>query len=181
MTVPTDMQLLAQAQSVAKAFKQHNKFLVTAESCTGGWIAKLMTDIVGSSSWFDRGYVTYTNQSKQEMLGVPAKIIDEQGAVSEATVRAMAAGALQNSHADFSVAVSGIAGPGGGTVYKPVGTVWIAWGQSASGEEAPEVSVYSEHCLFNGDRDEIRRQAVSHALDGVLKTVNEPSAGQKKD
>lgn len=174
------MQLLAQAQSIARAFKQHNKFLVTAESCTGGWIAKLMTDIVGSSSWFERGFVTYTNQSKQEMLGVQANIINEQGAVSEATVRAMAEGALQHSHADISVAVSGIAGPGGGTTYKPVGTVWVAWGRLTSGDAAG-IRVHSEHCLFEGDRDEIRRQAVSHALEGILKLVNEPSTGQAAD
>lgn len=174
------MQLLAQAQTIARAFKQHNKFLVTAESCTGGWIAKLMTDIVGSSSWFERGFVTYTNESKQEMLGVAASIIKEQGAVSEATVRAMAEGALQRSHADISVAVSGIAGPGGGTTYKPVGTVWVAWGQHTSGETSG-ISVHSEHCLFAGDRDEIRRQAVSHALQGILNAVNEPSTGQATD
>lgn len=176
MTIPTDMQLLAQAQAVARAFKEHEKFLVTAESCTGGWIAKLMTDVIGSSGWFERGFVTYTNQSKQEMLGVSPAIIDEQGAVSEATVRAMAAGALQHSHADYSVAVSGIAGPGGGTTYKPVGTVWIAWGQRV--DKSKNFDIQSEHCLFEGDRDEIRRQAVSHALEGVLKTVNEPAAGQ---
>ena len=181
MSIPTDMQLLAKAQSIAKAFKHNNKYLVTAESCTGGWVAKLMTDIVGSSGWFERGFVTYTNQSKQEMLGVPATIIDEQGAVSEATVRAMATGALQHSHADISVAISGIAGPGGGTTYKPVGTVWIAWGQLASRDNASNINVHSEHCLFEGDRDEIRRQAVTHALEGVLKLFNEPSTGQAAD
>jgi nicotinamide-nucleotide amidase len=170
------MQLLAQAQAVARAFKEHNKFLVTAESCTGGWIAKLMTDVVGSSGWFERGFVTYTNQSKQEILAVPAEVIHEQGAVSEATVRSMAAGALQHSHADYSVAVSGVAGPGGGTTYKPVGTVWIAWGQRT--DKSTGFDVRSEHCLFEGDRDEIRRQAVSHALEGVLKAINEPAAGQ---
>lgn len=181
MTIPTDMQLLAQAQAVARAFKQHNKILTTAESCTGGWIAKLITDIVGSSSWFDRGFVTYTNQSKQDMLGVPQEIITEHGAVSEQTVRAMASGALQKSNADFSVSVSGIAGPGGGTVYKPVGTVWVAWGKKSQDEKSSGISVDSEHCLFEGDRDEIRRQAVSHALEGVLKTINESSAGENKD
>ena len=93
---------------------------------------------------------------------------------------AMAEGALQHSHADISVAVSGIAGPGGGTTYKPVGTVWVAWAQLTSGDAA-DIRVYSEHCLFEGDRDEIRRQAVSHALEGILKLVNEPSTGQAAD
>jgi nicotinamide-nucleotide amidase len=169
MSLPTDIQLLSRAQKVAQAFKQHNKYLVTAESCTGGWIAKLLTDIVGSSAWFERGFVTYTNESKQEMLSVSADIINEEGAVSEATVRAMAEGALLKSHADMSVAVSGIAGPGGGTPFKPVGTVWVAWGDKCSSR----IKVESEHCLFKGERDEIRRQAVAYALDGILKRLNE--------
>ena len=173
MTIPTDLELLAQAQQVAKTFKQHGKFLVTAESCTGGWIAKLMTDIVGSSSWFERGFVTYTNASKQEMLGVPAAVIDEQGAVSEGTVRAMAEGALRNSHADFSLAVSGIAGPGGGTEFKPVGTVWFAWGRKDPSSSTPAIIIQGERCLFTGDRDEIRRQAVKHSLEQLLKLVDE--------
>lgn len=174
MAIPTDMELLALAQKVAKAFKEHSKFLVTAESCTGGWIAKLMTDIVGSSAWFERGFVTYTNDSKQEMLDVPTTVIEEQGAVSEATVRAMAQGALDKSHADISLAVSGIAGPGGGTTFKPVGTVWFAWGQRLPGGYTPaKIHLHSENDLFAGDRDEIRRQAVQHALQEVLKLVNE--------
>ena len=174
MAIPTDIELLALAQKVAKAFKEHENYLVTAESCTGGWIAKLMTDIVGSSTWFERGFVTYTNESKQEMLDVPAGVIEEQGAVSEATVLAMAEGALEKSHADFSLAVSGIAGPGGGTTYKPVGTVWFAWGQRQSGEgSSTKIHLHSEHDLYAGDRDEIRRQAVQHALQEVLKLVNE--------
>lgn len=174
MSIPTDIELLALAQKVARAFKEHDCFLVTAESCTGGWIAKLMTDIVGSSGWFDRGFVTYTNASKQEMLAVPAEVIEEQGAVSEATVRAMARGALEKSHADFSLAVSGIAGPGGGTAFKPVGTVWLAWGSRNS---SGQIQLHSEHCLFEGDRDEIRRQAVSHSLEEILNIVNEQSTG----
>lgn len=174
MSIPTDIELLALAQKIARAFKEHSKYLVTAESCTGGWVAKLMTDIVGSSNWFERGFVTYTNESKQEMLDVPAAVIEEQGAVSEATVLAMAQGALEKSHADYSVAVSGIAGPGGGTTYKPVGTVWFAWGQRQTGQDASKkIHLHSEHCLFTGDRDEIRRQAVQHVLEELLRLINE--------
>ena len=137
--------------------------LATAESCTGGWIAKVMTDIPGSSGWFDRGFVTYTNQAKQDMLGVQADTLQQHGAVSEQTVREMANGALCNSRAGVSVAVSGIAGPGGGSADKPVGTVWLAW---AAGSNIRTLRVH-----LSGDRGRVREQAVELALKGVLDII----------
>lgn len=134
--------------------------LVTAESCTGGWIAKVLTDRPGSSAWFDRGFVTYSNRAKQEMLDVSAATLERHGAVSRETVLEMAGGALARSSADFSVAVSGIAGPGGGTPDKPVGTVWLAWG-------TPE-GVEAECVRFGGDREQVRAQTVERALRGLL-------------
>lgn len=135
--------------------------LALAESCTGGWVAKVVTDVIGSSQWFDRGFVTYTNASKQELLGVPADALDTEGAVSAATVSAMARGALARSQAQLSCAISGIAGPGGATPTKPVGLVWFAW-LMRDGE------VCTEQRVFTGDREAVRRQAVAHALRGLL-------------
>jgi len=132
----------------------------TAESCTGGWIAKTFTDIAGSSAWFDRGFVTYSTEAKQELLGVRAAALAVHGAVSEATVREMVDGALGRSRAAVAVAVSGVAGPGGGTADKPVGTVWLAWGRRDGARRA-------ELCRFGGDRAAVRRQAVSRAIQGL--------------
>ena len=134
--------------------------LVTAESCTGGWIAKLVTDIAGSSAWFDRGYVTYSNAAKTEMLGVRPQTLDAQGAVSAAVVLEMAAGALERSQAQVGVAVSGIAGPGGGSADKPVGTVWLAW-------SVPGAAPWTQRVQLDGDRDAIRHAAVRLALEGL--------------
>jgi len=155
--------LTSKAAYTGKMLQDAGTSLVTAESCTGGWIAKVITDVAGSSRWFDRGFVTYSNQSKQEMLGVLVATLDAYGAVSEAVVREMAQGALQRSCAGISVAVSGIAGPGGGSEDKPVGTVCLAW--------ATGVGVHSETFLFAGDRDVIRRQAVMAALDGIQQSL----------
>lgn len=138
--------------------------LSTAESCTGGYLAQVITDIAGSSAWFDRGFVTYSNESKQEMLGVSETLIQQYGAVSLPVVRAMASGVLQNSHADVSVAISGIAGPSGGTPEKPVGTVCFAW-------HYPEQQLYAEQCLFVGDRKAVRYAAVQHALEKLLEFI----------
>jgi nicotinamide-nucleotide amidase len=135
--------------------------LATAESCTGGWLAEVITATSGSSSWFDRGWVTYSNESKQEMLGVQAETLAEHGAVSEAVVREMASGALARSAANRAIAVSGVAGPSGGSPEKPVGTVWIAWAR-ADGDTRTEC-----HC-FAGDREAVRRQTVVRALTGLL-------------
>jgi len=153
------------ATQLGEVLQQRGWLLAAAESCTGGWIAKCCTDIAGSSTWFDRGFVTYSNVAKQEMLSVNAKVIAVEGAVSEATVVAMARGALEYSRADVAVAVSGIAGPGGGRPGKPVGLVWFAWVTRAG---APQV----KSCQFDGDRDAVRRQAVMEALQGLLDAAN---------
>jgi nicotinamide-nucleotide amidase len=155
------------AERAGLALQQRGLMLATAESCTGGWIAEAITMIPGSSAWFERGFVTYTYISKREMLGVLETTLERHGAVSEAVVREMAAGALAASHAQVAVAVSGTAGPGGGTPEKPVGTVCLAWGLK-DGEARAE----TRH--FPGDREAVRRQSVVHALEvliGMLEAV----------
>jgi len=161
MTIPTDEFLHHLAGQLGDRLLQTRQQLACAESCTGGFVSKVVTDIAGSSQWFERGFITYTNQAKAESLGVPSETIAENGAVSEATARAMAAGALRHSQASVSLAVTGIAGPGGGSLDKPVGTVWFAWASREEGVDA-------EMQQFLGDRDAVRRQAVAHALQGVL-------------
>jgi nicotinamide-nucleotide amidase len=152
------------AERVGKALQSRNLMLVTAESCTGGWIAEAVTMVPGSSEWFERGYVTYTYISKREMLGVSQATLAAHGAVAEAVVREMAEGALARSHAQVAVAVSGVAGPGGGTPGKPVGTVCFAWAAKAAATRA-------ETRRFPGDREAVRRRSVEHALKGVLALV----------
>lgn len=142
---------------LATALLARNESLTTAESCTGGWVAKVCTDVVGSSAWFERGFVTYSNESKQELLGVSGATLSRYGAVSEQTVLEMVAGALRNSHAQWGLAISGIAGPGGGSEDKPLGTVWFAW-------QGPNGWMLSRRYQFDGDRDAVRRQAVETAL-----------------
>jgi nicotinamide-nucleotide amidase len=135
--------------------------LTTAESCTGGALAALITEIPGSSHWFECGFVTYSNQSKQQMLGVQGKTLEQQGAVSQAVVEQMAQGAIQQSQAQIAVAISGVAGPGGGTAEKPVGTVWLAWVVNGAGVQA--------RCFqFPGNRTEVRLAALEQALQGLL-------------
>jgi nicotinamide-nucleotide amidase len=153
------------AAQVGGALKSHGLMLVTAESCTGGGVAHAITEIGGSSAWFDRGFITYSNDSKREILGVPPEAIEQHGAVSEAVVREMVAGALYYSHAQVAVAVSGIAGPSGGTPEKPVGTVWFAWGLK------DKMCVTRLH-HFNGNRAEIRAQSVRAALVGILELLD---------
>jgi len=153
------------ATQAGAALKAHGMMLATAESCTGGGVASAVTEIAGSSAWFDRGFVTYANQAKVDMLGVSTDTLARFGAVSEATVREMVAGALQHSNAQIALAVSGIAGPGGGSLEKPVGTVWFAWGIRG------EVSIARLHQLA-GNRAEIRAQAVRIALQGVLELLD---------
>ncbi len=153
----------AQLGAVLKA---HGMMLSTAESCTGGGVASAVTEIAGSSAWFERGFVTYSNQSKSDMLGVSPATLARYGAVSEAVVREMVAGALRHSQAQVALAISGIAGPSGGTAEKPVGTVWFAWGVK-DGEVAARL-----HRL-SGNRAEIRRQAVEIALQGVLELLGQ--------
>ncbi len=154
-------RLYALAERVGKALKSRNLMLATAESCTGGWIAQAVTMVPGSSEWFERGYVTYTYISKREMLGVNEGTLAAHGAVAEEVVREMAEGALSRSHAQVAVAVSGVAGPGGGTPGKPVGTVCFAWAAKAAASQAQTVR-------FQGDRDAVRRLSVVHALQGIL-------------
>lgn len=153
-------------RALAEALLARNWTLALAESCTGGGIAAACTDLAGSSRWFERGFVTYSNAAKQELLGVHADTLQAHGAVSEAVVREMAAGALEHSRADLALSVSGIAGPDGGSVQKPVGTVWfgLAW------REDGELRVEARQALFAGDRAAVRRQAVAFAL-GWLLTV----------
>jgi nicotinamide-nucleotide amidase len=143
--------------------------LATAESCTGGWVAKVVTDVPGSSAWFDRGYVTYSNEAKVEMLGVSAQALDAEGAVSEAVVREMVLGALAHSRASVALAVSGVAGPEGGTEDKPVGTVWFAWARA----EAGDVQVWTQHLQFAGDREEVRHQSVRVGLARLLELLTQ--------
>jgi nicotinamide-nucleotide amidase len=156
-----DAALAALAAQLAERLLARGLKLVTAESCTGGWIAKCLTDIAGSSDWFERGFVTYSNAAKQDALGVSAETLSVHGAVSEPTVREMATGALRHSQAQVALSVSGIAGPTGGSVDKPVGTVWFAWAW-------PDRSVSARHHQFKGDRDAVRRAAVATALQGLL-------------
>ena len=153
------------SNQLGQVLLRHGLRCVTAESCTGGALSAAITDIPGSSQWFDRGFVTYTNLAKQQMLGVPNAVLASFGAVSEAAVCAMAKGALLESEADMSVAISGIAGPDGGSLKKPVGTVWLAW----AGLSAPTKAV--GYC-FAGDRLSIRQQAVQTALEGLIQQVN---------
>jgi nicotinamide-nucleotide amidase len=138
--------------------------LATAESCTGGWVGHLLTSLPGSSQWYERGFITYANAAKVEMLGVPAETLENYGAVSEETASAMAAGALRNSHAQATLAISGIAGPGGGTPQKPVGLVCYDWALQ-------DGTVMSSTCRLDGDREEIRSRAVAAALRGLIDLV----------
>ncbi len=149
------------AAQIGGALRAHGLMLATAESCTGGGVAQAITSVAGSSAWFERGFVTYSNLSKQQMLGVSEATLRERGAVSEAAVREMVAGALQHSDAQVALAVSGIAGPDGGTPDKPVGTVWFAWGIRNG------LTLSRVHHLA-GDRAEVRAQSVRIALQGVL-------------
>ena len=141
---------------VAELLQQKKLLLATAESCTGGLIAAACTDLAGSSVWFERGFVSYSNAAKTELLGVPADLIERHGAVSEPVARAMVEGALRHSRAQVAVAVTGVAGPGGGSPDKPVGTVWFGWA-------TPEGVITDKRC-FDGDRQQVREATVQHAL-----------------
>ena len=155
------------ATLVGGRLEQAGLALATAESCTGGWVAQAVTAVAGSSAWFERGFVTYSNQAKQDMLGVPQTMLAEHGAVSEAVARAMAGGALANSRAQIAVSITGVAGPAGGTVAKPVGMVCFGWALAGADTRV-------ETRVFSGDRETVRRQAVIHALQGVLACLENP-------
>jgi nicotinamide-nucleotide amidase len=153
----------ALAIRVGRRLKGKKRRLVSAESCTGGWVAQAVTSIGGSSAWFERGFVTYSNEAKRELLGVKAATLRKYGAVSEQTAREMARGALARSKGDLALAVTGIAGPGGGSPDKPVGTVCFAWSY--------QKQLRSETRRFSGDRESVRRKSVVRALQGVLETL----------
>lgn len=140
--------------------------LATAESCTGGWLAQCCTEVAGASSWFERGWVTYSNQAKQDCLGVSAETLDQHGAVSKAAVIEMAEGALAQSDADISVAITGVAGPDGGSETKPVGTIWFAWAMLHR-------TTLVQHQLLSGGRQSIRAQAVEFALRGIQASLRQ--------
>ena len=157
----TDAALDRLASRVGDTLLEEGLVLVTAESCTGGWVAKACTDLAGSSRWFDCGLVTYSNSAKQRLLGVPWETLTTAGAVSRETAEAMADGARDGVANRVSVAITGIAGPGGGRADKPVGLVWFAWA-------IPGRDVSAESMVFEGDRDAVRRHSVAHALGGLL-------------
>lgn len=160
MTDPTDAELRTLAESLGARLRTNHDHLVTAESCTGGWIAKAVTDIAGSSEWFDCGMAAYSYEAKQALLGVRPQTLETHGAVSRETVIEMVSGALAKSGASVAVAVTGIAGPGGAIEGKPVGTVWIAWKRRGG---YPNAELFH----FDGDREAVRRQTVAAALRGL--------------
>lgn len=160
-----DKRLYDLAVEVGLALKAGGLMLVTAESCTGGWVGEAVTMVPGSSEWYERGFITYTNVAKHEMLGVANATLEKFGAVSAETVQAMVSGALAHSHAGIAIAVSGVAGPSGGSPAKPVGTVCLAWGKRDG-----EASAETYH--FPGDREAVRRHSVERALEGVLALVS---------
>jgi nicotinamide-nucleotide amidase len=160
MSTPTDADLHRLAEALGEQFRHQRLSLVTAESCTGGWIAKTVTDIAGSSDWFDCGMVAYSYEAKQAMLGVRPETLEYHGAVSRETVIEMVSGALVHSGASVAVAVTGIAGPGGGSADKPVGTVWLGWKRRGG-------YAHAQIFHFEGDRDAVRKQTVAAALRGL--------------
>ncbi|VVE63381.1 damage-inducible protein CinA [Pandoraea anapnoica] len=165
----SEQNLLAQLSvKVGNRLRDERLLLATAESCTGGLVAAAITDISGSSIWFERGFVTYSNQAKSEMIGVPPELIDKHGAVSEPVARAMAEGALLNSRAQISLSITGVAGPGGGTADKPVGMVCFGWSN--------RVTTIVETKHFKGDRTQVRSQAAQYALRGVIELLDKGEA-----
>ena len=164
MSAPDDTALQSLSAQLGERLRAGHHMLVTAESCTGGWIAKAVTDVAGSSDWFDCGLAAYSYEAKQALLGVRVETLERHGAVSRETALEMVAGALVHSGASLAVAVTGIAGPGGGTPDKPVGTVWIAW--KRRGGYPTAVTFH-----FDGDRDAVRRQSVAAALHGLAELM----------
>lgn len=161
-----DREMMQLSQQLGETLRQLGATVTTAESCTGGWIAKAITDIAGSSAWFERGFVTYSNEAKQQMIGVDGATLEAHGAVSEPVVRQMAQGALNAAAATWAVSVSGIAGPDGGSAQKPVGTVWFGIANSQG-----EVRAYLQN--FSGDREAVRRQATVFALEILWQNIRQ--------
>lgn len=160
----SDEELHQLARELGDKLCERGWKLATAESCTGGWVGQLVTALPGSSHWYERGFITYANAAKIEMLGVPERTLTSHGAVSEETATAMAAGALKHSHAQATLAITGIAGPGGGTPQKPVGLVCYGWALA-------DGTLMSSTCRLDGDREEIRSRAVAAALRGLIELV----------
>jgi len=160
-------ELTELSEQLAKLLLHKKKTLAVAESCTGGWLAKTLTDLPGSSAWFEYGFTTYGDNAKADLLGVADGLLETFGAVSKEVAEAMAMGALNRSGADFAVAVTGIAGPDGGTEDKPVGTVWFAWA-------AKDIGLHSATQCFSGDRNAVREQTVAAALQGLLPMLGDP-------
>jgi nicotinamide-nucleotide amidase len=160
----SDAQLQRYAARLGRSLLASGRCIATAESCTGGWIAKALTDVAGSSQWFREGFVTYSNEAKRRTLGVTGAVLAKDGAVSETVVRAMALGAMRRARAQVAVAVSGIAGPGGAVPGKPVGTVWICWLALHGRGMRSRTALYH----FRGDRETVRRKSVGAALRGLL-------------
>jgi nicotinamide-nucleotide amidase len=152
------------ALGVAERLAQTKQKLVTAESCTGGWVAQVVTSVAGSSAWFERGFVTYSNDAKRELLGVPPEVLEKHGAVSEETAREMARGALARSKGTIALSITGVAGPAGGSAAKPVGTVCFGWARRGA-------EPLTQTRVFRGDRESVRRQSVVHALEKVLELL----------
>ena len=161
--IQQDLEILA--GQVGSLLQANGQKLATAESCTGGWVAQCLTAIAGSSNWFERGFVTYSNEAKQEMLGIDAQTLLTHGAVSETTACAMASGALRHSRADWALSITGIAGPSGGSADKPVGMVCFGWA-------GPDSLTEVETRIFSGNREAVRSQSVAHALGGLLKRAS---------
>lgn len=188
---PTDQALFQAAEALGQQLLARGWQVATAESCTGGWIAKCLTDVAGSSAWFDRGFLTYSNAAKQEMLGVNAETLATYGAVSEAVVAEMACGALRHSGAQLAVAVSGVAGPGGGSTDKPVGNVCFGLAhvagsptgaepaQAESGRSsASGCACMTQALVFQGDREAVRRQSVGYALTALSRLLQQNASPQ---
>jgi nicotinamide-nucleotide amidase len=161
--------VLALSAKLGVRLSADRRWISVAESCTGGGLAAAITEVAGSSGWFECGFVTYSNAAKSRLLGVPESVFEQFGAVSRACVLAMSAGVLENSTSHYAVAISGVAGPGGGSAEKPVGTVWIAWRFRADSSESGERSdAWTTRFQFDGDRAAVRQQAVVAALNGVI-------------
>jgi nicotinamide-nucleotide amidase len=171
-SMSTDEELLALSARVGRTLKAAGRTAVTAESCTGGWVAKSLTDVAGSSAWFECGFVTYSDDAKVRDLGVPSSVLQKHGAVSEQTALEMARGALRVSNAGVALAITGIAGPSGGSREKPVGTVWFA----VAHRVGRSIRAEAERKRFDGDRDAVRRKSVKHALRMILSAVSIPRA-----
>lgn len=164
-------QILSLSEELGRQLMNKGWKITTAESCTGGGISSAITEVAGSSVYFDRAFVTYSNKAKSDMLDIPLLLIDKYGAVSKETVEAMALGAMIKAEANVAISVSGIAGPGGGTLEKPVGTVWVGIAIQYLLDKKVKSTVYSEKCLFRGDRQKIRLDSIKYCINKTLEII----------